>query len=215
MNQHDLDQFFDSLKQHYPNTTTGDLEMVGEAMKGLSYEQAMAALRSIRMSEKTAYRPSVPKFADRAKTMKDAARPAGRKIHQEILWFIRNRSDSRDLVKTVEDVHAIEVHFKRSWEAVQAGCHDEVAINSGRRMVYGHCRMACLELGWSDAEAREFAGQVVDLKPGENIPKPTNVFQDMPKPAAVTPFSAIKALAVAEHTQTDAQLVEANAEAPK
>lgn len=208
MNQNDLQQFFEALKQHYPNVTAGDLELVGQAMHGLSYEQSMAALRSIRMSEKMAYRPSIPRFSERANQMREASRPPGQRFSRHIVSFIRYSSDSKDRVKIEDDIRAIEIHFKRAWATVQAECNDETALYAGRRMILGHCRWACIEIGWSDADALEFARAVVDLKPGEAIPKPTMLFQDMPKPDRQSPFQAIKALSVAEHGKPDKQLID-------
>ncbi len=139
------------------------LKLLAEKFAGFDKANVEATLKTHRAAHEFF---SFPAFMDgaRAEHARSQARLTRHREEKVVEWLSRQSAD-----RGTKPVDAIMAHFKRAWAAVKDADADENSKQAVRRMILGHCRIALQQIGWTESDATEMAGECVELKPGERI----------------------------------------------
>jgi hypothetical protein len=215
---HDPDLVKIAMRQHWRNRGSFTSPILKDLM-AIVYELEAGAIKSKAKTEEEEPSRSLPEIIRHNN-------PAWRKVDNDFeliiryyrqLWWLRAKKridaadeNRRDAVRAgyetqIKDgcFNALSAHGMcerrqdKSWSFDFAGWASTIILDRDDDFEIAMCEVR-------DNSPRTVQSEVGGRMPAVNWPAP-------PKPAATTPFQAIKALAVAEHAQTDTQLAEANA----
>ncbi len=147
----------------------GDLKP--EGLK-LLYEKLLRCDRNVALASLKTHRQNNeffvwPKFLEglRAEQERQNTRRKNSETQTIASWILQ---DPKHKGKKRED--AIFDHFSACWTAVK---DDRTALPGGkqaiRMMIHADCRKALYEIGWDEADAREWSDSVVEAQPGEKL----------------------------------------------
>lgn len=185
------------LKNHFPQTTDGDGELVWKDVRGLELCDVLPAIEAHRREKgDRAFRPNPQRL--RALAYTNLNQRTRRSQETTTLQWVRLEARNRgEDLRGMRDADVLIAHFSEAWQRVKGDAEEDFGRNVARAYLLNHARIAFREIGMDAAATDAHARDCVELKPGEKIPR-RPLFME-PEPARDASWDALKALARAEY----------------